>query len=478
MASRAGFALLALMAVAVLAVAADEAADAIAKGDAFLTKGEFTSALDQYHLACSKAPDNYLGFFKRATVYLAMGRSLQATKDLSDVLALKPDFVQARKRRAELYLRLGQLDESQADYTELGATEHATDLAKIEMVRQHMQAGRDAEAAGEFAAAVQHFTEAAKEANSDGALRMHRANCLMQLGESGEAIGDLMRATKLISGNTRAYFLLSKLYYRMGERADALTNIRECVKLDEEDKECFGFYKMLKKFNKAMDKLDAAYEHKRYAEVLQHLQKARGIDTSEPEYTRRFLNLECECFDNLQKPDTIAKCNEAIAADPQHAMNLVHKAHAFERNSDFEGSVDLHQKAKELDGENRQIQEGLERAQRLLKNSKKRDYYKILGVPRNANKRAVTKAYRQLAQEWHPDKFETEEEKAIAEKRFMDIAAAKEVLTDPEKRRMFDNGEDPLDAEEERERASRGHNPFGGGFNPFGGGQRFNFKFQ
>ena len=44
--------------------------------------------------------------------------------------------------------------------------------------------------------------------------------------------------------------------------------------------------------------------------------------------------------------------------------------------------------------------------------------------------------------------------------------------------RLICVGEDPLDAEEERERASRGHNPFGGGFNPFGGGQRFNFKFQ
>ena len=79
----------------------------------------------------------------------------------------------------------------------------------------------------------------------------------------------------------------------------------------------------------------------------------------------------------------------------------------------------------------------------------------------------------------------------------MDIASAKEVLTDPEKRQMFDNGtlctpwtpvailhtcmlagEDPLDAEEERDRQSRGGHPFRGGFNPFGGGQRFNFKFQ
>ena len=49
----------------------------------------------------------------------------------------------------------------------------------------------------------------------------------------------------------------------MGERTDALTNIRECVKLDADDKECFDFYKMLKKFNKAMDKLDAAVNQNR-----------------------------------------------------------------------------------------------------------------------------------------------------------------------------------------------------------------------
>ena len=34
--------------------------------------------------------------------------------------------------------------------------------------------------------------------------------------------------------------------------------------------------------------------------------------------------------------------------------------------------------------------------------------------------------------QWHPDKFETEEEKKVAEVKFMDIAAAKEVLSDPE----------------------------------------------
>ena len=39
-------------------------------------------------------------------------------------------------------------------------------------------------------------------------------------------------------------------------------------------------------------------------------------------------------------------------------------------------------------------------------------------------------SFRKLAQKWHPDNFQDEEEKKKAEKKFMDIAAAKEVLTD------------------------------------------------
>ena len=49
---------------------------------------------------------------------------------------------------------------------------------------------------------------------------------------------------------------------------------------------------------------------------------------------------------------------------------------------------------------------------------------------RNARKREIEKAYRKLAAQWHPDQFK-DEDKEHAEKMFIDIAAAKEVLTDP-----------------------------------------------
>lgn len=47
---------------------------------------------------------------------------------------------------------------------------------------------------------------------------------------------------------------------------------------------------------------------------------------------------------------------------------------------------------------------------------------------RTANKQEITKAYRKAAQKWHPDNFQGDEKK-LAEKKFIDIAAAKEVST-------------------------------------------------
>jgi len=65
-----------------------------------------------------------------------------------------------------------------------------------------------------------------------------------------------------------------------------------------------------------------------------------------------------------------------------------------------------------------------------------KDYYKILGVPRNASEETIKKAYRKLAMQYHPDRNPGKEEWANA--KFKEINEAYGVLGDPEKRRQYD----------------------------------------
>ena len=63
-----------------------------------------------------------------------------------------------------------------------------------------------------------------------------------------------------------------------------------------------------------------------------------------------------------------------------------------------------------------------------------KDYYKVLGVAKNCGEEDIKKAYRKLALKYHPDRCKEPD----AQQRFQEIGEAFETLSDPEKRRIYD----------------------------------------
>lgn len=84
-----------------------------------------------------------------------------------------------------------------------------------------------------------------------------------------------------------------------------------------------------------------------------------------------------------------------------------------------------------------------------------KDYYAVLGVRRDASQEEIKRAYRRLARQLHPDINPD----AQTQERFKEITAAYEVLSDPDKRHLYDMGGDPLAA---GAGAGFGGSPFGG----------------
>ncbi|MGN6533964.1 MAG: DnaJ C-terminal domain-containing protein [Ginsengibacter sp.] len=100
------------------------------------------------------------------------------------------------------------------------------------------------------------------------------------------------------------------------------------------------------------------------------------------------------------------------------------------------------------------------------------DYYKTLGVAKNASAEDIKKAYRKLARKFHPDVNPNDKE---AHKKFQQINEANEVLSDAEKRKKYDQyGEnwkhaDQYEQARQQQQAAGGFG--GGGFGNFGGGE-------
>ncbi|KAJ9456900.1 Chaperone protein DnaJ 2 [Diplonema papillatum] len=70
------------------------------------------------------------------------------------------------------------------------------------------------------------------------------------------------------------------------------------------------------------------------------------------------------------------------------------------------------------------------------------EHYETLGVPHpDATEEEIRSAYKRLALKWHPDRQRTDETRGVAAEEFKKVSAAYEVLSDPEKRAMYDRGD-------------------------------------
>ncbi|KAI9324689.1 hypothetical protein DFJ73DRAFT_768073 [Zopfochytrium polystomum] len=421
-------------------------------------------------------PNNPMIYFRRAAAYLSLGKASSALRDFSKVLELRPNFDQALLQRGKLHLKSCDADLAAMDFerylkanpTDVSALEA---LQEIEVAKEDMRLLDNDISTGAFEQALERLSRLSATCPLKSELRLKRVDIYLQTGDKVMAVGDLTRVAQLHPDDTSILRQLISLQLSIGDTTAALSTLKECLKQDPEHKVCKTMFRDLKKLEKSFKALDTSVEFANWKSVTEKLLGSGGVvEESERmdalEYKRRAYRVACKAFLGTRDAQKAVLCPFCDLGE----------AHILAE--EYESAVRDYETANKLDQNDRRVHEGYHKAQRLMKAAARKDYYKVLGVPRTASKRDIKKAYRKLAQEWHPDKYKGELSKDQVLKKMSDINEAYETLTDDEKREKFDNGEDPND--QQGGQPHHGQPFFFQQGNPFGGagGNPFSFHFQ
>ncbi|KAF3396841.1 hypothetical protein EIK77_004659 [Talaromyces pinophilus] len=470
-------------------------ASLISSAKSHLATGSPRDALAYFDAAVARDPTNYLTIFQRGATYLSLGRDTQAIDDFNRVLELKPDFDGALLQRSRIKSRSADWAGAKEDLVKAGKRS-SPEYVELDEAQTAEKAAEHAEAKGDWETCVSQSSVAIMKASVALNLRRLRAHCRFEKGDIQEALGDLAHILQISPGSVEPHLQISStLFYALGDHERAIAQIRKCLHSDPDSKACSRLFRKEKQYVKSLNQLQEFKEKRKFTnainllvgtkdesgmidDVKEDIKEAREAGHIHPnapdELYTSLVETACEVYRAMNSKKAKTYCADILQLKPHSLHGLLYQAQAFIDEDEFDRAINTLNTAKEHHQSSREVQELLQKAQVLLKRSKQKDYYKVLGVSRDADDRTIKRAYRQLTKLHHPDKAMSQGiSKEDAEKKMASINEAYEVLSDPELRARFDNGDDPNDPESGRGGPFQGH-PFAGGRG--GGGQQFFFQ--
>ncbi|KAH7325129.1 heat shock protein, Hsp40, DnaJ [Stachybotrys elegans] len=470
-----------------------------------LSKGETSEALIYYDAAIARDPTNYLTFFKRATTYLSLGRTTQATDDFNKVLSLKPGFEGAHLQLAKIKSKSADWVAARKEYRAAKKTNDSPELVELEAASAAADLAHAASEKGLWEDCISNAGVAILVASRSPSLRELRARCRFKNGDIEEGMSDLQHVLNMKPGDTTPHVVISATtFYALGDLDNGIAQIRKCLHSDPDSKVCKKLHKRQRLIQKVMTKAEGQLTKGQtttagrtlvgteddpgvVSMIRDEVKELREAGTIPPEASTKLYNIAvdmvCQAYVESNHKDTAKYCTEALELDENSFWGLLYRGKSLLKKEEFEAAIRTLEQAAEVRPDKKdKVHPILQKAQIALKRSKTKDYYKVLGVSNDADERQIKSAYRKASKQYHPDKAVkqgmTKEE---AEKKMASINEAYEVLSDPELRSRFDRGDDPNS--QEQPNPFQG-NPFGGGGSPFmfhqgggGGGQNFKMHF-
>ncbi|KAJ3187726.1 hypothetical protein HDU85_006119 [Gaertneriomyces sp. JEL0708] len=465
--------------------------------------GDYRGALELYSAAIKLQPNNATYYGNRAAAATMLKRFTDAVSDCQKCIELDPDNMKAYARASKCYMCLGNLGDAKAILNQAKAHAMARpklrdgvkpldwDLATVTKVESFMRQAMKFLETKDYKQAMTQLEMAIitleptirTESNSssrsrlcgvklDGVSiqwRLLRIQCLLGLRELDEAASSINAVLSNDSRNPQAIVYRAQVaYLQESQTVDIIQRLLiQALSFDPDNSEAKELLRKIKRLEQFKTAGNDAFKAGSYQEALEAYDRFLEADNecgvmrvkvlsnratvwsklgkhvqSVSDATKALELLETLCFAGDSAP------SPADQKSSQHSSLFnklyLRRADGYMKQELYDEAVRDYTVAESLNPHDDSISRALRNAKNLLRQSKRKDYYKILGVERSASETEIKKAYRKAALQYHPDKTSnlSAEEQTAAETKFKLVGEAYAVLSDPRKKEMFDSGMD------------------------------------
>lgn len=271
-----------------------------------------------------------------------------------------------------------------------------------------------------------------------------KGECLAYLGRCEEAVDIAISIMKLDSTSADAIYVRGLCFYYTDNLEKGIKHFELALQLDPDHAKARELRQKCKQIKDMKENGNFLFKAGRYREAQNMYTEALKIDefnsdiNSKLLYNRALVNSK---MGNTR--DAIADCTKVLQINARYLKALLLRARCYNILEKYEECVNDYETASQIQ-KTPELKKLLRDAKFALKKSKRKDYYKILGITRNATDDDIKKAYRKKAMIHHPDRHanSSPEERKEQELKFKEVGEAYSILSDQRKKMCYDNGQD------------------------------------
>ena len=387
----------------------------------------------------------------------------ESIKDLSRFLTSgasnDDDKQKAYKVRGQARMRLGLLDDAKNDAKLSKDTNLQSQISNLEKLVETAEKQKQSE---KWEDAISTYKSIVKTAISAVKFFVEACQCALKMNDKDNFLELSNLAMQISSKDPKLLEMRGKFFMCDGDLDLASKHFKACMSVASDSSSCTILLKASTNFQDLRKKIINSTNKKDYETAKPLVNKCEDISKrrcpANSKLSSIVSTLQVKLLVSEGKTSTaLSFLDDLLKDDPNNTELLLERADLYLKEGDYDNSMKDYQTVHKISQHNDRANKGIEKVSKIQEKEKNINFYDVLELPHGASISEVKDAYKAQVKKWHPDRYSDPAKKREAEKRMKNINRAYDVLTDENKKRMYDMGQDP-------------ENPGFGGFNGGGGG--------